>query len=101
VGEKPERSLPSLLHHIFNADSRKVGFGWWLFIVATALRWHDKIDAVHWLGCAALSTVLIGGGTVVDEVIKAVQAFFAAKFGGQPAVAAAAATPAPAPEPAK
>jgi hypothetical protein len=87
-----QRSLPSLLHQIFNPDSRKVGFGWWLFIVSTWLRHNDKIESLHWLACAALATILIGGGTVVDDVIKAVRGFFEAKFGGgTPAPAAAAA----------
>lgn len=88
--EKSERKVPSLLHHVFNADSRKVGFGWWLFIVSTALRWHDKIEAVHWLGCAALASVLIGGGTVVDEAIKVLKAWIPLRFGP----AAAPSTPA-------
>ena len=68
--------LPSLLHHIFNANSRKVGFGWWVFIVATYgaffARLSDSkpvIDASNWLLCVGIASGLIGGGTVADSWI--------------------------------
>ncbi len=62
--------LPSLLHHIFNADSRKVGFGWWLFIVSTTLLWETRLDSATWQTCVLMSTALIGGGTVADGWLK-------------------------------
>lgn len=71
--EKPNPAtdkLPSLLHHVFNADSRKVGFGWWVFIVATTLLAKAHlITADQWMECVMLSTALIGGGTLLDSYI--------------------------------
>lgn len=69
--------LPSLLHHIFNANSRKVGFGWWVFIVATYgaffARLSDSkpvLQASDWLLCVSIAAGLIGGGTVADAYIS-------------------------------
>lgn len=71
--DKPTESkdhLPSLLHHIFNADSRKVGFGWWVFIVATyMLAKAHIITSEQWMECVMLSTALIGGGTLLDTFL--------------------------------
>jgi hypothetical protein len=91
---KCDRSLPSLLHHVFNSDSRKVAFGWWLFISSTWLRNSDKIDVKAWLICVFLAVILIGGGTVVDEIIKMGKAFLEARFGGGKAAAPASSAPA-------
>lgn len=63
--------LPSLLHHILNPDSRKVGFGWWLFIVATVLLREKHIDANDWTFCMIAASTLIGGGTLGDSYINA------------------------------
>jgi hypothetical protein len=66
-----ERKLPSLLHHIFNADSRKVGLGWWIFIVATwLLAKAHVISADQWMECVMLSTALVGGGTIMDSFLN-------------------------------
>jgi hypothetical protein len=72
--------LPSLLHHVFNSDSRKVGFGWWVFIVSTYgaffARLSDSrplLEASDWLMCVALASGLIGGGTVADAWISKVK----------------------------
>ena len=65
-----DMKLPSLLHHLLNPDSRKVGFGWWLFITATWLLYDAKITAAEWQGCVMLSTALIGGGTIGDTWLK-------------------------------
>ena len=70
IEPKPTDKLPSLLHHIFNADSRKVGFGWWVFITATTLLAKAHlITADQWMECVMLSTALIGGGTLLDSYI--------------------------------
>lgn len=81
-------NLPSLLHHIFNPDSRKVGFGYQVFIWSTygcfftryGLDHKPVIDADTWLLCIAISGTLIGGGTLADTFINA-------RFGGKAAAA--------------
>lgn len=67
------RWVPTILLHVFYPTSRKVGFGWFLFIVATyaAFFAHKttgdaKLDASTWLICVAFSSALIGGGTLAD-----------------------------------
>ena len=75
---KADRKLPSILHHIFNSDSRKVGFGWWVFIIASWGAFFAKcgaggkplLEASDWLLCVAMSSGLIGGGTVADAWIN-------------------------------
>lgn len=68
------RWVPTLLLHIFYPTSRKVGFGWALFIVSTAAAFFmhkasgdPKLDASTWLICVAFSSALIGGGTLADS----------------------------------
>jgi hypothetical protein len=64
--------VPTLLLHIFYPDSRKTGFGWSLFLVATYAafigRLADKpmLDASTWLLCVSIAGALIGGGTIAD-----------------------------------
>jgi hypothetical protein len=65
--------VPTILLHILYPDSRKVGFGWWLFILASAAAFFLKtpagaplLDASTWLICAAFASALIGGGTIAD-----------------------------------
>jgi hypothetical protein len=65
--------VPTILLHILYPDSRKVGFGWWLFILASAgafflkkANGDPKLDASTWLICAAFASALIGGGTIAD-----------------------------------
>lgn len=65
--------VPTLLLHIFYPTSRKVGFGWALFIVSTAAAFFmhkpsgdPKLDASTWLICVAFASALIGGGTIAD-----------------------------------
>lgn len=67
------RWVPTILLHIFYPDSRKVGLGWWLFILASAGAFFmhkadgaPKLDASTWLICVAFSSALIGGGTLAD-----------------------------------
>lgn len=77
MSQKSDNKLPSLLHHIFNADSRKVGFGWWVFIVSSYGAFFTKVsngvvsrpilEASDWLLCVAMASGLIGGGTVADS----------------------------------
>lgn len=69
-------SLPSVLHHIFNPDSRKVGFGWWLFIISTVLLREKFIDSNDWMFCTAFASGLVGGGTIADSMISS-------KYGGK------------------
>ena len=61
--------LPSLLHHIFNPDSRKVGFGYQVFIWATYGLFAGKVDMSHWAEATWLAMGLIGGGTVADKIL--------------------------------
>lgn len=65
--------VPTILLHILYPDSRKVGFGWWLFILASAGTFYmhkgngdPLLDASNWLICTAFSSALIGGGTIAD-----------------------------------
>ena len=50
-------------------ESRKVGFGIWLFIVANIFLDKGKIDAATWLKCAFVSGALIGFGPTLDKLI--------------------------------
>jgi hypothetical protein len=67
------RWVPTILLHILYPDSRKVGFGWWLFILSSAAAFFFKkpsgealLDASTWLICTAFSSALIGGGSIAD-----------------------------------
>lgn len=70
--------VPSLLKQIFNPESKKVAFGWQIFIWATYGAFFAKVqggpnagaplmDASTWLLAVAASTALIGGGTIADK----------------------------------
>jgi len=61
---------PKLLSHVFDPNSRKVGFGWWLFIVATWLLVHKHIDGGMWQACVLMSGALVGGGTMGDRWLQ-------------------------------
>jgi hypothetical protein len=52
-------------------QSRKVAFGLWLFIVSNVYLWFKVIQSNDWMTCIALSTALIGGGTVADRFLEA------------------------------
>lgn len=65
--------MPTIILHVLYPDSRKVGFGWWLFILAStgAFFLHKsngdpKLTASDWLICSAFASALIGGGSVAD-----------------------------------
>lgn len=63
--------IPTILLHVFYPDSRKVGFGWWLWIVASvALFVGTKISSDQWMTCSLIAGLLIGGGTIGDSIIK-------------------------------
>lgn len=47
-------------------NSRKVGFGVWLFIVCNVWLVMKLINADQWMLTIALCSGLIGGGTVAD-----------------------------------
>ncbi len=90
--------VPSLIGHVLNPDSRKVGFGYQVFIWATYAAFFAKgvgggplIDASTWLLAVTASTALIGGGTIMDDKHD----LNMAKITGGPDAA-----PAPAPVPA-
>ncbi len=52
---------------LFN-ESRKAGFGLWLFVVSTTMVFMGGlIDSEKWMLCVALTTTLIGGGTLADK----------------------------------
>ena len=65
--------IPKIIPILFFNDSRKVGFGLWLFIVAIGLLMENLIDADKWMLCVGLSAALIGGGTVADSWLGKVQ----------------------------
>lgn len=65
--------VPTILLHVLYPDSRKVGFGWILFIVATWATFFGRgadakalLDAQTWLLCVSMTSLLIGGGTIMD-----------------------------------
>lgn len=65
---------PTILLQVFYPDSRKVGFGWVLFLVSTLAAFWLKgadgkplLDASTWLLTVTATTALIGGGTIADD----------------------------------
>lgn len=65
--------VPTILLHVFYPDSRKVGFGWALFVLASYAAFFahkadgaPKLDASTWLICVAFSSGLIGAGSIMD-----------------------------------
>ena len=80
---------PTILLHVLYPDSRKVGFGWWVFIVATyaafVLKGADgkpMLDASTWLLVVTASTALIGGGSIADDAHDREMAKIAAAAAG-------------------
>ena len=59
-----------ILKLLLFSNSRKVGFGLWLFITATVLLCNKFVGANEWMICAALSATLVGGGTVLDGYLN-------------------------------
>lgn len=74
-------AVPTLLLQVLYPDSRKVGFGWALFVIASlaafllripvaapngAVASSPLIDAQTWLLCVFAASALIGGGTIAD-----------------------------------
>ena len=51
-------------------QSRKVAFGVWGFWVATGFRATDKIPPHIWWWCFLVSALLIGFGTLADELVR-------------------------------
>jgi hypothetical protein len=60
----------NLLHLLLLKGSRKVGFGLWLFIVANIYLWFKVIASGDWMTCVALSSALVGGGTLGDKFLE-------------------------------
>lgn len=60
----------NLLSLLFFKGSRKVGFGLWLFIVANVYLYRHVIISGDWMTCIALSSALVGGGTLADRYIE-------------------------------
>jgi len=59
-------TIPKLVMLLAFENSRKVGFGLWLFIAAGIFLVKGLIDADKWILCIGLVTALIGGGTIAD-----------------------------------
>lgn len=55
---------------ILFGESRKVGFGFHIYVVSTALLIAKLISPNEWLTCIFLASTLIGGGTVIDTYLK-------------------------------
>ncbi len=51
-------------------DSRKVGFGLWLFIVSNVYLIRHLITSQDWFTAIALCSALIGGGTLGDKILE-------------------------------
>ena len=66
-GDRFRYGAGRFLSVLFLQDSRKVGFGMWVFITATVLIVIHRIDGNQWITCVGMSTVLIGGGTLGDK----------------------------------
>lgn len=51
-------------------DSRKAGFGLWVFIAANIYLVKHLITSDQWFTALALSSALIGGGTIADKMLE-------------------------------
>lgn len=60
----------NLLKILFGYGSRKVTFGWHLFIVANLFLVYKLISSDQWFTAIGLVSVLIGGGTLGDAYFK-------------------------------
>lgn len=60
----------NLIKLLLFSGSRKVAFGLWLFIAAVTLLILKLISSDQWMLCVALTSGLIGGGTVADAWIN-------------------------------
>lgn len=59
-----------LFKFILFMESRKVGFGLWIFLTSTYFLTQSLITADNWLLCVFLSTSLLGGGTIADKYLE-------------------------------
>lgn len=62
--------LPKIVDVLLFNESRKVCFGVYLFVVSNAFLWFKVIQSGDWMACIALSTALVGGGTLGDAYFK-------------------------------
>lgn len=60
----------NLLHIVLFKDSRKVGFGLWLFVVSNVWLFMKLISSDEWMFVIALCSGLVGGGTVADRFLE-------------------------------
>ncbi len=62
------KQFPGIFLILMFNDSRKVGFGLWLFIVATTLLFYgpQRMTLDMWQNLALIAGFLIGGGTLAD-----------------------------------
>jgi len=88
--------IPTIILHVLYPDSRKVGFAWVLFILASfaAFFGHGSdgkplLDASTWLICTAFASGLIGAGTIIDAKHDLDMAKVAAGVAPAPAAPAA------------
>lgn len=60
----------NLIRLLFFYNSRKSGFGLWLFIVANAFLIMKLISADQWFLVITLCSGLLGAGTIADKYLE-------------------------------
>lgn len=72
--------LPKWFKIITLTESRKVGFGVWLFVMANIFLDKAKIPAEIWVKCVFVSGALIGFGTILDRAVDKLADRWAGKY---------------------
>lgn len=62
--------MPRLFKIVLLEESRKVGFGIWLFVVSIVFFAIDKLKAADFIQSMMMVWSLIGGGTIMDTYLK-------------------------------
>lgn len=62
--------MKRLLAILLFEDSRKVAFGFYLFIFSNLFLAFGRINGSEWFMAVSLCAALIGGGTVLDEYLR-------------------------------
>lgn len=60
----------NLIKLLIFKDSRKVGFGLWLFIVTNVYLVRHLVTSQDWFTVMALCSALVGGGTIADKMLE-------------------------------